>query len=122
MKDQTSEKQVQEYIQSFSGTTREYLDELRSLILEVVPDAEELMNYNIPAFALTKGGKREDQIMIAGYKKHVGFYPHPTVMEHFWDKLDGYKKAKGSVQFPFDKPLPKELIREMVSYRKEMLS
>ena len=59
--------------------------------------------------------------MIAGYKKHIGFYPHPTTMEKFWDELGGYKKAKGSVQFPLTKPLPKELIKKMVKYRKELI-
>ena len=55
--------------------------------------------------------------MIAGYKKHVGLYPHPTVMEKFDTELEGYKKGKGSVQFPINKPLPKALIIEMVAYR-----
>jgi len=66
-------------------------------------------------------GKREQQIMMAGYKHHVSLYPHPTVMEHFSDDLKGYKKGKGSVQFPLDKPLPKELIVRMVKYRKRLL-
>ncbi len=117
----SSNKEVDNYIQGFKGEAREYLLEIRRLILEVVPDAEELINYDIPAFALVPGGKREEQIMIAGYKKHVGFYPHPTTMEYFWERLDGYKKAKGSVQFPLNKPLPKDLIRDMVAYRKELL-
>ena len=55
--------------------------------------------------------------MIAGYKKHVGLYPHPTVMEKFDIELEGYKKGKGSVHFPINKPLPKELIIKMVTYR-----
>ena len=88
----------------------------------MVPDAEELINYNIPAFALIRGGKREEQIMMAGYQKHVGFYPHPTTIEHFWDQLQDYKKAKGSVQFPTAKALPVDLIIEMVKYRKKLLS
>ncbi|MEM7108897.1 MAG: DUF1801 domain-containing protein [Bacteroidota bacterium] len=112
---------VSQYIESFEGATKEYLEELRELILAIVPDAQELINYNIAAFALKKGGKREEQLMMAGYEKHIGFYPHPTTMEHFWDELDGFKKAKGSVQFPVNKPLPKELIREMIKFRKNRL-
>ncbi len=45
------------------------------------------MNYNIPAFALVKGGKRDKQIMIAGYAKHVGFYPYPSTIEAFSERL-----------------------------------
>ncbi len=114
--------EIDEYIGGFDGIANHYLNELRALINETVPDCEELMNYSIPAFALVKGGKREQQIMIAGYKKHVGLYPHPSTMEKFWDKLEGYKKAKGSVQFPLNKPLPKGLIQEMIEYRLQLIT
>ena len=112
---------IENYINSFEGKTKKHLIELRKIINETVPQVEELINYNIAAFSLVKGGKREQQIMIAGYKNHVGFYPHPVTMEHFWSKLDNYKKAKGSVQFPLDQPLPKELIKEMINYRLKLL-
>jgi uncharacterized protein YdhG (YjbR/CyaY superfamily) len=114
-------KSVDEYITSHAGKTKEYLEELRALIHQAAPGSTELINYNIPAFALADGGKREQQIMIAGYKKHVGLYPHPTTMEHFWDQMDGYKKARGSVQFPLNEPLPKELIVKMVQYRLKLI-
>ncbi len=114
--------EIDTYIESFDGSVVHYLKELRALINEAVPECEEMMNYNIPAFSLVKGGKREQQIMIAGYKKHVGLYPHPTTMEKFWIRLEGYKKAKGSVQFPLNEPLPKELIQEMILYRLDLLT
>lgn len=114
-------KSVESYIQSFEGKAKEYLEEIRSIIHDVVPETKELINYNIAAFTLVEGGKREEQIMIAGYKKHIGFYPHPTTMEYFWNQLDGFKKAKGSVQFPLNKPLPKDLIIKMIKYRLELL-
>jgi uncharacterized protein YdhG (YjbR/CyaY superfamily) len=60
--------------------------------------------------------------MMAGFKNHVGFYPHPTTMERFWDQLDDFKKAKGSVQFPLNKPLPRELIVKMIQYRLGLLT
>lgn len=112
---------VDSYINGFEGKTKDYLQQLRLLIREIVPDTTERINYNIAAFTLIAGGKREAQIMIAGYKEHIGFYPHPATMEKFWDELDGYKKAKGSVQFPLSKPLPIALIVAMVKYRKELV-
>ena len=114
--------EVDAYINSFEGKTKEYLKQLRLLIREVVPDTSELLNYNIAAFTLIEGGKREEQIMIAGYKKHVGLYPHPTTMEKFDNELSEYKKGKGSIQFPLDKPLPKDLIQRMIKYRMELLT
>lgn len=95
--------------------------ELKECILKAEPNATELLNYNIPAYALVKDGKREQQIMIAGYKNHVGFYPHPTTMQKFDAELSEYKRAKGSLQFPLDKTLPKQLIIRMVKYRTGLL-
>ncbi len=121
MKKENQDLSFDEYLEGQSEEAKKVLLALRDHILTAVPSAIQLMNYNIPAFALIEGGKREQQIMIAGYKRHVGFYPHPTTMEYFWDQLDGYKKAKGSVQFPLSKPLPKELIIKMVKYRKGLI-
>jgi len=114
-------KTVEEYFNSQPEQVKNALIELKKYILEVVPNAIELINYNIPAYSLVEGGIREQQIMIAGYKKHVGLYPHPTTMGKFYKELSEYVKGKGSVQFPVDKPLPKELIIKMIKYRSELL-
>ncbi len=110
------------YILNQSGEVRKALEELRSLILRAAPDAVQTFNYAIPAFALVPGGKRDQQIMMAGFKKHVGLYPHPDVIEHFSEELRPYKSGKGSVQFPLDRPLPADLIVRMVRYRLAMLT
>lgn len=114
-------KSVGDYFNTQPDKVRNALLEIKEFILTVVPNAEELLNYNIPAYTLTKGGKREQQIMMAGYKNHVGFYPHPTTMEKFKNELTDFKKGKGSVQFPLDQPLPKELIMRMIKYRLSLL-
>lgn len=112
---------VHEYFDAQPEPTRKALLELKEYIFKVEPNATELLNYNIPAYALVKNGKREQQIMIAGYKRHIGLYPHPTTMEKFEPELKEYKRAKGSIQFPLDKPLPKDLIIRMIEYRLELL-
>jgi len=114
-------KTVEEYFNSQPEQVKNALFELKQYILEVVPNAIELINYNIPAYSLVEDGKRDQQIMMAGYKQHVGLYPHPTTIEKFYKELSEYKKGKGSVQFPIDKPLPKELIIKMIKYRFELL-
>ncbi|MGZ6273857.1 MAG: iron chaperone [Candidatus Limnocylindrales bacterium] len=53
----------------------------------------------------------------AGYARHIGFYPIPTGMEAFKEELKPYKQGKGSVQFPLEQPLPKDLIRRIVEFR-----
>ena len=54
----------------------------------------------------------------AVFKKHIGFYPTPTGIDEFKKDLSAYKQGKGSVQFPLDKPVPFELIKRMVQFRK----
>jgi uncharacterized protein YdhG (YjbR/CyaY superfamily) len=115
-----SEK-VDAYIATQSPEAQNALNKLRSYIWQASPNISEIMNYNIPAFALVEGGKRDKQIMIAGYPKHVGFYPHPSTIEAFSEQLSEYKYAKGSVQFPISKPIPKELVIKMVRYRLHQL-
>ncbi len=115
-------RNVTEYMADQSDEVRALLVEMRSLIREVVPDSEEKMNYGVPAYSLIKGGKAECQVMIGGFKKHVGLYPHPTTLEHFAEQLKEYKTSKGTVQFPLDKPLPAQLIKEMVAYRRDVVA
>jgi uncharacterized protein YdhG (YjbR/CyaY superfamily) len=122
MSETTQYNSVVEYINTQPEQTKKALLALKECIIKVAPNATELLNYNIPAYALVKDGKREQQIMIAGYKKHVGLYPHPTTIEKFESELTEYKRGKGSVQFPLDKPLPKDLIIRMVKYRKKLLN
>ena len=112
---------VEEYFNAQPEKTRQELIELKDCILRIAPHAGATLNYDVPAYTLIEGGKREQQIMIAGYKEHVGFYPHPTAMEKFESELIGFKKGKGSVQFPLNKPLPKDLIERMIKYRMELL-
>jgi uncharacterized protein YdhG (YjbR/CyaY superfamily) len=122
MTSNNSYESVKAYFDAQPEKTKAALETLKACIFKVVPSATELLNYNIPAYALIQGGKRDAQIMIAGYARHVGLYPHPTTMEHFDAALKGYKKGKGSVQFPLDEPLPTALIERMIAYRAKLLS
>jgi uncharacterized protein YdhG (YjbR/CyaY superfamily) len=115
-------KTINEYIIYQPKEHAALLQDLREAILEAVPDAVETFNYGVPAFALIEDGKRDQQIMIAGFKNHVGMYPHPTVIEKFEKELSVFKQGKGSIQFPLNKPIPKALVVKMVKYRKKLIS
>jgi uncharacterized protein YdhG (YjbR/CyaY superfamily) len=110
---------IDDYIANQPSATQKLLQELRNIIKEAAPDSVEVLNYKVPSFTLVPGGKRDQQIMMAGYAKFIGFYPFPTTIAHFSEDLKEYKQGKGSVQFPLNKPLPKELIIKMVQFRKE---
>ena len=95
---------IDEYIADQPEDVQLILEKIRSLIKDLVPDAEAKINYDILAMSLIKGGKRDKQIMFAAFKKHIGFYPFPTTIEHFKGELDGFKFAKGSVRFRSTNP------------------
>lgn len=104
---------IDEYIGRFPDHTRALLEEMRALIHETVPDATETISYQMPTFDL----HGRHLVHFAGYDRHIGFYPIPTGMEAFKKELAAYKTGKGSVQFPLDQPLPRDLIRRIVEFR-----
>ncbi|GAB4484743.1 MAG: hypothetical protein Fur0016_15560 [Anaerolineales bacterium] len=56
-------------------------------------------------------------VHFAAFKKHIGFYPTPTGIGQFKDELAAYTNAKGSVQFPLNKPIPYDLIARITAFR-----
>lgn len=105
--------EIDAYIAGFSGEIQERLRAIRDIIREEAPEATERICMRIPTFELD--GKWF--LHFAGFQKHIGFYPQPQRIEAFAQQLKGYKSSKGAVQFPHNKPLPLELIREMARYR-----
>ncbi len=86
--------------------------ELRAIIMQAAPKATEVLSYNMPAYKM-------NTVLVywCVFKKHIGFFPTSKPIEVFADELKGYKTSKGTIQFPFDKPLPKALIKKIVKYR-----
>lgn len=103
---------IDNYIAGFPKETQEILQKVRSAISKAAPGAEETINYGIPTFTL-----EGNLVHFAGYKNHIGFYPAASGIEAFKKELSVYKGAKGSVQFPIDKPMPLALITKIVKYR-----
>jgi uncharacterized protein YdhG (YjbR/CyaY superfamily) len=105
-------RDIDEYIAGFPEDVREILEKLRMTIREAAPDAEEAIKYRMPTFTLNG-----NLVHFAAFKNHIGFYPAPRGIEEFKDELSVYKGAKGSVQFPLDRPVPFELISRIVKFR-----
>jgi uncharacterized protein YdhG (YjbR/CyaY superfamily) len=104
---------IDEYIAEFPAATQTALGEMRALIRASAPDAAETMSYAIPTFDLN--GRH--LVHFAGYDRHVGFYPTASGIAAFDDELTQYKRGRGSVQLPLDRPLPTDLIRRIVEFR-----
>jgi uncharacterized protein YdhG (YjbR/CyaY superfamily) len=115
MTDRSTASSIDEYIAEFPLETQKVLEELRALIKACAPGATEKISYAIPTFDLN--GRH--LVHFAGYAGHLGLYPAPSGMEAFKDDLKPFKTGKGSVQFPLDQPLPRDLIRRIVEFRVE---
>lgn len=105
---------VDEYLALFEGVTKEKLVELRAIVREAAPEAEELISYSIPAY------KYHGWLVYfsGGYKDHVSVsFPPKTIMQAFEKELAPYKSSKSTVQFPLSEPLPRVLIAKMVQYK-----
>jgi len=100
------------YIAQFSPEIQAKLQELRNVIRESAPKAEEKISWQMPTFAMYG-----NLVHFAVHKKHIGFYPGASGVEAFEHKLSAYKSSKGAIQFPIDQPLPYELISEIVRFR-----
>lgn len=105
-------KTIDEYIRGFPEPVRTLLSELRSTIRSAAPEAAEKLSYGIPTFYL-----HGNLVHFGAFKRHIGFFPAPSGIEAFRRELASYKTAKGTVQFPLDKPLPLDLITRIVKFR-----
>jgi uncharacterized protein YdhG (YjbR/CyaY superfamily) len=103
---------IDEFISMFPLDVRNRLKKLRKIIKESAGQAEETISYGIPTFKLNG-----NLVHFAAYKNHIGFYPTSSGIEAFKKKLLPYKWAKGSVQFPLNKPIPFDLVKKIVVYR-----
>ena len=105
-------KNIDEYIATCSADIQEILQKIRSTISQAAPDAVEKISYQMPCFA-----QQGNLVYFAAWKKHIGFYPSGSGIAQFEKELSAYEGAKGSVQFPFDKPIPHELISKITKFR-----
>lgn len=104
---------VDTYISVFPEEVQKILEQVRLTVRMAAPGAEETISYGMPAFRY----KGRIIIYFAGYKSHIGIYATPSGHAAFAKELSKYKQGRGSVQFPLDKPMPLNLIAQMVKFR-----
>lgn len=104
---------IDAYIRAYPDNVQVLLQKMRQVIHTAAPKAEEVIKYSLPTFVLN--GK--NLVHFGGFKKHIGFYPAPSGIRAFQKELSIYEGAKGSIQFPLDKPLPLALIKKIVQFR-----
>jgi uncharacterized protein YdhG (YjbR/CyaY superfamily) len=109
-----SAAEVDEYLLAVEEPKRRTLQTLRRTILEIVPEAEQVISYSLPAFRVhgkTVAG-------FAAFKNHLSYLPFSgSVLPKLADRLAGYAMTKSSLHFPVDRPLPKALVSELIATR-----
>jgi uncharacterized protein YdhG (YjbR/CyaY superfamily) len=107
-------KTIDEYIATFPKDIQEILQKIRATIKNAAPGAQETIKYQMPTFTL-----EGNLVYFAAFKKHIGFYPPVKGLLKFKEELAVYEGPKGSLIFPLDKPMPYDLISEIVKFRVE---
>lgn len=103
---------IDDYINQYTGDIRERLTYLREVIKEAAPEASERISYQMPALFL-----HGVLVYFAAFKKHIGFFPTASGVIAFQDELTEYKCTKGTIQFPYNKPIPYDLVKRITQYR-----
>ena len=108
---------IDEYIEENPVDVQKILKNIKNVIIEAVPEAEETISYQMPSFKF----RGKPLVYFAAFKSHIGACPTPSGMDEFREELKNYKQGKGSIQFPLDKPIPYELIKKIVKNRAEKI-
>lgn len=103
---------IEEYIAAFPAEIQAKLREMRAAIHAAAPEAQERISYQMPTFYL-----QGNLVHFAAFKHHIGLYPMPGAITAFQKELSGFVSSKGAVQFPLDRPLPLDLVSQIVRFR-----
>ena len=103
---------IDSYLEQFPVQVQITLNGLRKLIHEMAPGCTEAIKYGMPTIVLNG-----NLVHFAAYKNHIGFYPGSSGVANFLPRLAQYNTSKGTIQFEVDKPLPLDLIAEIVRFR-----
>jgi uncharacterized protein YdhG (YjbR/CyaY superfamily) len=103
---------IQEYFSWFTPEIQAKLQQMREILQQALPEAEEVISYHMPAFKTT-----EMLVYYAATKSHLGFYPTSSGVINFKEELAGYVTSKGAIQFPYGKDLPEQLIVAIAQFR-----
>lgn len=106
---------VEEYISRYPDEIQEILRKVRATILEAVPSDEEKVRYDMPAVML--GGRYA--LHYAAWKKHIGIYPVATAGDELEADIAPYRSGKDSLTFPYNRPIPYELIGRVAAFLAE---
>lgn len=104
-------KDFDEYVAQLTPDKRAALKKLRRAILDAVPDAEECISYQMPAFRVEEKGT----VCIAAMANHISIFPGAAPIRKLAKELAGYETSKGTIRIPIDKPMPAALLKKVLN-------
>jgi len=109
----TGAEDVADYLSQVPEPQREALEKLRRTIKSIVPDAVEVISYQIPTFKLN--GRM--LVSYAAFKHHCSFFPGAGPIEMHANDLKSFQTSKGTIQFTPEHPLSTALVKKLVKTR-----
>lgn len=110
--DKMLHESVAAYLNTLEPSVKEKLLQIRACVFEMIPDAEEGISYQMPAY------KYKGLVLcMAAFKNHIGLYPTAAPIAHFSELLQPYKTSKGAIQLPLTEPLPLDIIKKIIAYK-----
>jgi uncharacterized protein YdhG (YjbR/CyaY superfamily) len=106
-------KDIDDYISRYPPGIQEILQNIRLTIKQAVPGAEEVISYQMPAFRYAG----YMLIFFAAHENHAGLYPIPTDNPDFGPEVSMYASGKATLKFPYQQPIPYDLITRIVQFR-----
>lgn len=108
---------IDEYHSAFTGEGLKRLEQIRAIVKEIEPNAEEVISYQIPAF---KTGK-QFLVYYCGFQNHTSLSSvwSEALLKKFEKELSSLKVSKSIIQFPHNEELPTDLITRIVTFRKQ---
>ena len=105
---------VDAYLRGLEEPKRGTLQTLRSAILEIVPEAEQVISYRVPAFRV----RGKTVAGFAAFRDHLSYLPFSgSVLPRLADDLEGYTMTKSALHFAVDEPLPQTLVKKLIAAR-----
>jgi uncharacterized protein YdhG (YjbR/CyaY superfamily) len=106
--------EIDRYLAALDEPKRSTLESLRKSIMEILPGADQGISYSVPAFKV----EGKTVAGFAAFKNHLTYVPHSgSVLATLHDDIDQYEPSKSALRFAIDKPLPKRLVKKLITAR-----
>ena len=110
-------KTVDEYLKHLTVSQRAEFERVRKLVKSMVPDAGEKISYGVPTFTY----KGTYLLYFGAFKNHMSLYPAQDALVEAVPELEKFRVSKGTLRFTHENPIPDNLIKHMLQFRRDQI-